>query len=340
MLAACRKPGASFLMHRLRSHAIYILLALALVVLACAPFVGLIPIPLRAVFTPGEFAHDIFWTYRAPRVIGAFLIGGTLSVAGLCFQALFRNPLATPFTLGVSGGAALGATVVLRFGFVSALLASAAPTLAAFAGALLSILLVYGLGRMRGDLSGTTMLLAGVAVSFFFSSLILLIQYLSDATDLHRIVHWLMGEVPAKGFGPVLLLLPFALATAIVAWSVPGELNLLAIDEELAASRGVNVARTRKLIFFAVSLGVGATVATCGPIGFVGMICPHICRLLVGHNHRRLIPAAWLFGGTFLALCDTVAFRLIAPATVPVGVVTALLGGPFFLWLLFGQKPR
>jgi iron complex transport system permease protein len=110
------------------------------------------------------------------------------------------------------------------------------------------------------------------------------------------------------------------------------------VDEELAASRGVDVDRTRKLIFFAVSIGVGATVAMAGPIGFVGMICPHICRLLVGHNHRRLVPAAWLFGGTFLALCNTLAFRLIAPVGLPVGVVTALLGGPFFLWLLFGRK--
>ncbi len=327
-------------MHRLRTHAVYVLLVLALLVLVGAPFVGLASISLRDVFAPDTHGHGIFWTYRAPRVIGAFLIGSTLSVAGLCFQALFRNPLATPFTLGVSGGAALGAAVVLRFGFASVLLAASAPTVAAFVGAMLSILLVYGLGRLKGDLSGTTMLLAGVAVSFFFSSLILLIQYLSDVTDLHRIIHWLMGEVPARGFQPVLVMLPFALATALVAMSVPGELNLLAIDEELAASRGVDVARTRKLIFFAVSLGVGATVATCGPIGFVGMICPHICRLLVGHNHRRLIPASWLFGGTFLALCDTLAYRVKAPATVPVGVVTALLGGPFFLWLLFGRKSR
>lgn len=316
------------------------LLLLALLVLVLAPFVGLARIPIGDVFARDADGYGIFWTYRMPRVLGAFLIGGTLSLAGLCFQALFRNPLATPFTLGVSSGAALGAALVLRFGFGILLLAGFAPTLAAFAGALLSILLVFGLGRMRGELSGNTMLLAGVAVNFFFSSLILLLQYLSDFTGLQRIVHWLMGEVPARGFGPVLTLLPFALFTAVVAFCVPGELNLLAIDEELAASRGVNVDRTRKLIFLAVSIGVGGTVAMCGPIGFVGMICPHICRLLVGQDHRRLVPAAWLFGGTFLALCDTLAFRIIAPAVVPVGVVTALLGGPFFLWLLFARKPQ
>jgi iron complex transport system permease protein len=328
-------------MNRVRQNALFVLIALALLVLLCTPFVGLTTIPLPAVFDgTGDYAvaHGLFWTYRAPRVIGAFLIGGTLSLAGLCFQALFRNPLATPFTLGVSGGAALGAAVALRFAVGSALLAMSAPTVAAFIGALLSILLVYSLGRLKGDLSGTTMLLAGVAVSFFFSSLILLIQYLSDSVSSHRIVRWLMGEIPANGFQPVWVMLPFAVLTLGVALRVPGELNLLAVDEELAASRGVDVDRTRKLIFFAVSIGVGATVAMAGPIGFVGMICPHICRLLVGHNHRRLIPAAWLFGGTFLALCNTLAFRLIAPVGLPVGVVTALLGGPFFLWLLFGRK--
>ncbi|MFH1998705.1 MAG: iron ABC transporter permease, partial [Planctomycetota bacterium] len=193
---------------------------------------------------------------------------------------------------------------------------------------------VYGLTRMRRGFSVASMLLAGVAISLFFSSLILFLQYISDFTHSFRILRWLMGGMKITGYETVLNLLPFVLVgLAIVLW-LTHELNLMMTGDDMAVSRGVNVKRTRTLLFFATSLMVGSVVAVCGPIGFVGMMAPHICRLMVGSNHRILMPASFLFGGFFLVLCDTFARTLVAPAEIPVGVITALLGGPFFLWLL------
>jgi iron complex transport system permease protein len=184
------------------------------------------------------------------------------------------------------------------------------------------------------------MLLAGVAVSFFFSSLILFLQYLSDFTQSFRIVRWLMGGIEVAGYDAVIGILPFTLAGGAIVFLLTGELNLITTGEDIAASRGVEVGRVRTVLFFAVSLMVGGVVAVCGPIGFVGLMAPHISRLLVGANHRYLAPASLLFGGAFLTLCDTLARTVIAPAEIPVGVITAILGGPFFLWLLICPKSK
>ena len=199
----------------------------------------------------------------------------------------------------------------------------------------MSIGLVYGLTLARKGFSTATMLLAGVAVSFFFSSLILFLQYLSNFTQMFRIIRWLMGGLDQVGYGPVLNLLPFVVVgVRFDRTYLTYELNLLATGEDIAASRGVDVVRTRRLLFFATSLMVGAVVSVCGPIGFIGMMAPHICRLMIGADHRFLTPATLVFGGLFLALCDTLSRVLIAPAEIPVGIITALLGGPFFVWLL------
>ena len=309
---------------------------LAIAVFALAPFVGMTRIPLASVMAAAEtqLEHKIFWEIRVPRVCVAFLAGAALSASGMCFQALFRNPLATPFTLGVSSGASLGAALYVNSGLMVSLWCFPGVTLFAFAGAIGAISLVYGLTRLRRGFSTYTMLLAGVAVSFFFSSLILFLQFISDMANSFRIIRWLMGGVETAGFQSVWTVLPFvAVGIGIVICHI-NELNLLTVGEDFAVSRGVNLQRVKKVLFFGTSLMVGGVVAACGPIGFVGMICPHICRLLVGSNHRYLAPASILFGGTFLVICDTVARTLIAPAEMPVGVLTALLGGPFFLWLL------
>ncbi len=187
---------------------------------------------------------------------------------------------------------------------------------------------------MKGGFSTATMLLAGVAINFFFSSLILLIQYFSDFTDSFRILRWLMGGLETVGFESVVNTLPFVLAGIFIVFTQVHGLNLMCLGEEIAISRGVAINKTRCLLFFATSLMVGGIVAVCGPIGFVGMMVPHICRLMIGADHRFLLPATLLFGGSFLCLCDTAARTLIAPAEIPVGVITAVLGGPFFLWLL------
>jgi iron complex transport system permease protein len=256
----------------------------------------------------------------------------------MSFQALFRNPLATPFTLGVSSGAALGAAVFIRFGLAFSILGISGTSLAAFGGAMLAVALVYGLTQLKGGFSTTTLLLAGIAISFFFSSLILFIQYVSGLTHSFRIVHWMMGSLTSADYGKLVNLLPFFGTGSLLLVFLHREMNLLMVGEDIAISRGVNVGLVKKLIFLAASLMVGGVVAVCGPIGFVGMMSPHICRLLVGADHRFLTPASFLFGGLFLALCDTLSRMLIAPSEIPVGVLTALLGGPFFIWLLLNRK--
>lgn len=317
-----------------------ILLILAIIVLLCAPMVGMSTIPVSAILHPasGRIESDIFWKIRIPRVCISFLAGAGLAVSGMAFQAIFRNPLATPFTLGVASGASLGAAIYVRLGLMFSVLGISGVSISAFAGAILSILLVYGLTRARRGFSTTTMLLAGVAISFFFSSIILFTQYMSDFTHSFRILRWLMGGLEVVGFETVLNMAPFVISGSAIILYMTHELNLMMTGEEIAISRGVSVWKTKRILFFATSLMVGGVVAICGPIGFVGMMVPHICRLLIGADHRYLTPATLLFGGIFLTLCDMLARTLIAPAEIPVGIITALLGGPFFVWLLLGKS--
>lgn len=317
-----------------------ILLVLAMAVLAGAPMVGMQVISLQDILDPasGGMESDIFWRIRVPRVCISFLAGAGLAVSGMAFQAMFRNLLATPFTLGVASGASLGAAFYVRLGYMFSVLGIPGVSVCAFGGAVIAIGLVYGLTSMQKGISTSTMLLAGVAVSFFFSSLILFTQYMSSFTHSFRIVRWLMGGIETVGFESVLNLAPFVIGGSAIILFLTHELNLMMVGEEISISRGVDVNRTKKLLFFAVSLMVGSVVAVCGPIGFVGMMTPHICRLVIGADHRYLTPATLLFGGVFLTLCDTLARTIIAPAEMPVGVITALLGGPFFIWLLVGRS--
>ncbi len=313
---------------------LFILLFLTLATLAFAPLFGMAFIPFSA--TGQE--REILISIRIPRVLTAFLAGAMLSLSGMSFQALFRNPLATPFTLGVSSGAALGAAIFIRLGLTFSIAGISGTSLGAFGGAMLAVALVYGLTRIKGGFTTTTLLLAGIAISFFFSSLILLIQYISGLSHSFRIIQWMMGSLTAADYPKLINLLPFLGAGGALLLFLHREMNLLMIGEDMAISRGVNVGLVKKLIFLAASLMVGGVVAICGPIGFVGMMAPHICRLLVGADHRFLTPASFLFGGLFLALCDTLSRTLIAPSEIPVGVITALLGGPFFIWLLLSRK--
>jgi iron complex transport system permease protein len=281
---------------------------------------------------------EILLKLRIPRVLTAFLAGIALASSGMIFQALFRNPLATPFTLGVSGGAALGAALWMRFGLIATAAGIAGTSVAGFGGALAAVLLVYGLARTKGGFAVNTLLLAGVAVNFFFSSLILLIQYFSDAGETFRMIRWLMGGFSVIGYQTPINLSLFVLAGLSVCALLTREMNLLLTGDELAGARGVNVDRTRKLLFFSASLMTGAAVAFCGPVGFVGLMVPHICRKIFGADHRVLFPAVILLGGFFMTVCDGLARTVLAPVEIPAGLITALLGGPFFIWLLMRGK--
>jgi len=275
---------------------------------------------------------------RLPRALTGFLAGSSLALSGLAFQALFRNPLATPYTLGVSSGASFGAVLCLRLGWTFAFWGISSTVVAAFVGAVLCITLVYGLVMSSGAFSTSRLLLAGIAVSFFFSSLIMFVHYTSSLLDNFRMMRWLMGGLAMTDYRAALTLLPFTLGGAAVFSVLAHELNLLATGEELALSRGVDVSRVRYTLFLITALMEGSVVAVCGPIGFVGLMVPHMCRLGLGTDHRYLLPASFFAGGVFLVVSDTVARTIAMPSEIPVGVITALLGGPFFLWLLLGKS--
>lgn len=313
----------------------------SLAVVVVAPFMGMQNIALSDLFgSADENLIRIMWDLRVPRVLLGWITGSTLALCGLIFQALFRNPLASPDMLGVSTGAAFGAVVYIRTGIVFSLFGAVSGlSLAAFAGALAATFAIYAAGNLRrGGMSEATLLLAGVAMSFLFGSLNMIIQFTSGYIDTFRMMRWSMGGIQAVGFGPVLATLPALAVIFTVAFVTAPELNLFVCGEDIAASRGVSVVKLRRLLFFTVSIVIGINVATCGPIGFVGLLGPHICRKFVGTDHRKLAVASLLFGGAFLVLCDTAARMLWAPAEVPVGVLTSCIGSIFFLWLLVRAK--
>lgn len=310
----------------------------AVAALLGAPLAGSHDISLSDVLRGEPTAAAIFWQLRLPRVLLALLAGAGLAVSGLGFQTLFRNELAEPYTLGVASGAALGAVLALRLEESAALIGLPVVALASFAGSLGATALVVGLALRRRDSATSTLLLAGIAVSLSCSAIILFLQYLSDSTQTFRMVRWMMGGLSVVGYGEVLWVLPWVLGGAVLMLVLRWDLNLLLLGEELAASRGVDLGRLRLKVLLATSLMIGALVAVAGPIGFVGLMVPHILRRWVGHDHLYLAPACVLGGGAFLVLCDLAARTIMAPAELPVGVLTALLGGPFFLWLLIWRS--
>lgn len=316
-------------------------LACVAVVLA-APLVGHRSIDLGRALAewgdPRSADAFIYFRLRLPRVLCALLVGGGLSLAGLGLQALTRNGLASEYTLGVASGGAFGAVVVLRLGWTASFLGLPATALGALAGAGLVAVLVLGWAG-RGRFDASSLLLAGVTIGMIASAGILFVQYLADATQSHLMVRWLMGGLDVVGYGGLSGILPFLLAGGLLVGLHAAELNQLLQGDELAEARGVAVARVRGAVLAGVALLTGAAVSVAGPIGFVGLIVPHTVRLAAGLDHRRTVPLVVLWGGAFLAVCDTAA-RSVWAAEIPVGVLTALLGGPFFLWVLGSRRRR
>lgn len=315
-----------------------------LAVLIGAPLIGSQSLALHDVlrYLHGEqtTAGLIFFRIRLPRVLLAVMTGASLSVAGVVFQALLRNPLATPYTLGVASGSALGALTVIKTGIAFTFLGFSATQFAAFLGSLLTIMLVYFLATRLRRLSIYTLVLAGVTLNYFFSAFILILHYLSDFTETHQMIRWTIGGLDVVAYQTLWRSLPIVLVIGLVFWGMGSSLNVLSTSEEIALSKGVNVPRVQKIALLLASLLTGTVVALSGPIGFIGLIVPHLLRLAGGPDHRYLIPASLFFGGGFLALADTVARTVLAPIDLPVGIITTLLGGPFFLWLLAGKRGR
>ena len=275
---------------------------------------------------------------RLPRVLLAFLVGASLAAVGVALQALLRNPLADPYILGVSSGAALGAVLALQMGIGWAFAGFSALHLFAFLGAGATIVTIYRVVVREGRVPVYTLLLAGVIINAIISALILFITSVSDSTSAFRMFFWLMGNLTTLGYAGLGAL---ALLAAVGIGLLGGQarnLNLLALGEETARGLGLAVERVKLLIFLTTALVTGAVVAVSGLIGFVGMVVPHAMRMVLGADHRLLLPAAALFGGVFLMVADTVARSLLAPTELPVGVITALCGGPFFIYLLIRHR--
>ena len=289
-------------------------------------------------FTTDGDAHTILWV-RIPRVLASMIVGGALAGAGCALQALLRNPLADPFTLGISSGSSLAAVVAIRLGIEGAL-GDNGVGIAALFGAFGTLLLVSRLAKIGSQLPPATLVLAGVTVSMWCSAASVLIQYTSDFAEVSHMLRWMMGSLDSIRLDPVRFAAPWLLAGLVVLCAYGREMNALAAGPEAAASVGVSVARTQFVVFMLSSLLVGGAIALAGPIGFIGLIVPHTLRALIGPDHRVLLPASILGGAILLVLCDTLARTVVAPAQLPTGAVTAVLGGPLFVSILIRQKQR
>ena len=325
--------------------------AAALAAVFLSPGVGVRrPGVIEAWQSPGQAddpGHEYYIAFRLrlPRALKALVAGVTLSLCGAVFQTLFRNPLATPYTLGIASGGSLGALIAIKLGFAGTLLWISPVMLCAFVGSAGVVAAVALLARATRGLSSNSLLLGGVTIGFFCTALMMFVQYLSDEQEALAIIRWMMGSVAAVGNEELLMALPFA----VVSWSVllmqARALNQYALGEEIAATRGVNPARLQGLCIGFASLATASVVAVCGPIGFVGLIVPHAARRMFGADQRLLLVVSALLGGTFLIVCDWLTMflplvysdlvgREVGAARLPIGVVTALVGAPLFLAIL------
>ncbi len=276
----------------------------------------------------------ILWQLRVPRVVLAGLVGATLALSGAAYQGVFRNPLADPYLLGVAAGAGLGATIVIALGPATRGLPADLLPPAAFGGALVGVSLTYALGRASsGARTTTTLILAGVATASFLTAIQTYLQQREDDT-MRQVYSWILGQLTTASWREVALVAPYVILSGLTIVLHRRFLDLLSVGDEEATSLGVNTRRVRLVIVIAASLGTAAAVAVSGLIGFVGVIVPHTVRLLFGASYRLVLPLSIFFGAAFLILADLVGRTLIAPAEIPIGVITAFLGAPFFMFVL------
>ena len=283
----------------------------------------------------------IIWEIRFSRVILAFLVGASLSLAGATFQGLLRNTLADPYTIGVSSGASLGAVLVIFFQIPSTLLLGfTQPVIAILFGLGTLLIVLFITNFATGKLSNETIILAGVIISSFMSAIISLMIALTPREDIANILYWIMGSVAMRGWGHVQLIFPFfIIGTGIVLYHYR-ELNNMALGEQSAQFAGMDVRKKKKVILIGASILTGSAVAVSGAIGFVGLVIPHLVRLVTGANHRYVLPFSLFIGGAYLVMADLIARTVVAPSELPIGVVTALIGSPIFPILLIKQRMK
>ena len=291
------------------------------------------PVDMEGIST-GSIA--IIRNVRLPRVILGFIAGAALSVCGAGFQGIFRNPMADPFILGVSSGAALGAAVGIVLHLNKSFLGMSGTTFLAFVGSFLTIGLVYNISKVGKKVPVATLLLSGIAVSQTLSALNSLVMILNKES-MDQIVFWTMGSLNGKGWNQIIQVLPWSVIGILILLSSARELDIMLTGEDTAIQLGVNVEFLKKKVLFASSMITAAVISVTGIIGFVGLVVPHVVRMVTGPKHGRIMPLSLLFGGTFLIICDTLARSLVA-WEIPVGIITSVCGGPFFLYLLRKMK--
>lgn len=281
----------------------------------------------------------IIWKVRLPRIVLSALAGAVLAVVGAAFQGVFGNSLADPHILGVSSGAALGATIAMLFGLNAGFLGLGGVGTFAFLGALMVALMVYNVAKIGGDISTTNMLLTGTATSTMLSAIISLLMTFNQE-QIDKVYMWTMGSFTAATWEKVLFLFIFAVIGFVILYGYSGKLNIMMVWEEDAKCLGINTVRTRRNIIIVSSLMVAAAVSISGIIGFVGLIIPHSIRMICGYDNKKLMPYSFIIGAIFLVLCDTAARTLAAPTEIPVGVITSIFGAPYFILLVISKKRR
>lgn len=318
-----------------------------IVLLSVLTIVAVIVCPMIGIrwISPLCIMHDsdlrfIFLNIRIPRTLVSLFVGGGLAVAGMIYQAIFRNPLADPYTLGVSSGASLGAAVCIVAGVGGTAFGMSAVTFGALVGAVVSTLIIYVFAWSREG-NSSTLLLAGVVVATVCSGFIMFINFVGGLHKSFQLLRWLMGGVDGVSYSMFFfLVVPLTAFFIIIGLFMP-QLDQFLTGDNIAHSRGVNIRVSRNMFIIVTALAVGSIVAVCGPIGFIGVIAPHACRMLVpGIRHRLLSVCSFLLGGSFLVVADTLARSIAPPSEIPVGIITAMLGGPFFLIVLFRKKSR
>lgn len=315
-------------------------ITLLIISIWCGVAIGSVHIPLEVLWNKAadETAANILWKIRLPRVLLAGLVGASLAIAGAAFQGLLKNPLADPYTLGVSSGASVGAVLTIFFSISLPVVGHFTLPTFSMIGAILTMVAVMGFARIVDrSLKMETLILTGVIFSSFLGSLISLMIALSGE-ELRQVIGWLLGSVSMRGWPYVQMIIPFVIIGSIMLWTQRRELNVLLYGEERAKHLGVNVKRSKYIILVGGSMLTGAAVAVSGTIGFVGLVVPHMTRMVWGSDHRHLLPLSFLNGATLLIICDLIARTIIVPRELPIGVITAFIGAPVFSYIFYKQR--
>jgi len=305
---------------------------LALTLIAIAPFFGQIPIELYNLDNPITVDYKLFWDIRLPRVMVAFFAGSILALGGLIFQSLFKNPMGTPYTLGVASGSTLGVAFAIVFGF------AAWVSLFGFLGALLTVVILFGLTLRLKSYQTNSLLLVGIALAFFYNAALMILFYLSNESQSFEIIRFTMGSVDVIGLNNSVPILLASVGLLLLSLWYQKELKLLLTSNDYAYLKGVEVKKVNTILLVAVSIAVGVCVSITGPIGFVGLIIPHIIKTIYKKSAEQLMLPIFFYGGVFLVLSDLIARNLGSNSDIPIGIITAFLGGPFFIYLIMRKR--